>query len=605
MGNFVPSKLKVGPDVNMKQKVEPTAFTVGRIASLMHGSDARWDKLVAEHSLAKVDVQQIAIGYMSFVARISFHFDGEKEPFPVVLKVPTADKITQLNSATNEEYVDAFAGTLVDWHDKEIYIYAQLADSQQHFALPKVYAWQKCSEEKRTRSGLNGTFMLMKDLGVRGAMPDMLTGLTKGQVESVIRAIAGFHSFSLTLQNGEELFETIRPSHEMDKEVRFVYHTPPVLCHSDLWANNIFFEKNADETASEQVYALVDWQLAHPGTGLIDFCRLVFNSVNAALKDRHIDEWLRLYFDSFATSCDKLGVKCPYTWDLVQRMFRHQAPSELLFSFMLLSIYYQKVPVEELRKEFVARMVSNFELIKRALGNPDNAFTMMTTSSSYTKSQDCPVCLEMYRDPRTLPSCGHSVCSACVQQLIANTTSPGNVVCPECRVHSRVPTNGFPRNYRLADLIATLEAAGYRETSQCSGCRSQVPNRRLRECVTCAPEVSLLICADCALHRHEGHRLAQFRGPPAPAPSNPSAQAVAPNPVTVDETTPLPEDCCGRFKAVMQAVCRCILILNCIVVAALIVFILVSLAGPMYVLKVLTFGLVFCGICACCLCRND
>ncbi|KAH7670022.1 tripartite motif-containing protein 3-like protein [Aphelenchoides avenae] len=211
----------------------------------------------------------------------------------------------------------------------------------------------------------------------------------------------------------------------------------------------------------------------------------------------------------------------------------------------------------------------------------------------------------MYRDPRTLPSCGHSVCSACVQQLIANTTSPGNVVCPECRAHSPVPTNGFPRTYRLADLIATLEAAGYRETSQCSGCRSQVPNRRLRECVTCATEGSLLLCSDCALHFHEDHRLAQFRGPPAPAPSNPSAQAVAPNPVTVDETTPLLEDCCGRFNAVLQEVIRYLLTLLCIVVAGFVVFLLCDLMGTLNVLKVLAFGLAIYGICACCLCRND
>ncbi|KAH7711520.1 calcium/calmodulin-dependent protein kinase type 1 [Aphelenchoides avenae] len=407
MTNSASRELRVGPEVDLKQKVEPTAFTAERIASLMHGSDARWDKLVAEHSLAKVDVQQIAIGYLSFVARISFHFDGEREPFPVILKIPTADNLTKLNSAINEDYMEAFAATLAESHDKEIYLYAQLADCHEHFALPKVYGWQKCSEEKRNRSGLNETFMLMEDLGVRGAMPDMLTGLTKGQVESVIRAIAGFHAFSLTLPNGEEIFKTIRPSKEMDKEgggnfyevirnlsnlhetleqnekllmdialehpfTHFDSHlhfdTPPVLCHSDLWGNNIFFEKNPDGSASEKLYALVDWQLAHPGTGLIDFCRLVFNSVNAELKDRYIAEWLHLYFDAFSASCDKLGVKCPYTWDLVQRMFRHQASSELLFSFLLLSTYYQKVPVEELRKEFVARMVSNFELVKRDLG---------------------------------------------------------------------------------------------------------------------------------------------------------------------------------------------------------------------------------------------
>lgn len=101
---------------------------------------------------------------------------------------------------------------------------------------------------------------------------------------------------------------------------------------------------------------------------MVDFCRLVFNSVNADVKERHLDEWLRLYYDTFANTCEKLGVNCPYTWDLVQRMYRHQCPSELLFSFLLLSTFYSKVPVEQLRALFVARMVSNFEMVKRDLG---------------------------------------------------------------------------------------------------------------------------------------------------------------------------------------------------------------------------------------------
>ncbi|KAH7722950.1 hypothetical protein AAVH_09607 [Aphelenchoides avenae] len=232
----------------------------------------------------------------------------------------------------------------------------------------------------------------------------------------------------------------------------------------------------------------------------------------------------------------------------------------------------------------------------------------------------------MYRDPLTLPACGHSVCSACVHQLIFNTTSPGNVVCPECRAHSPVTTNGFPRNYRLADMIATLEAAGYRETSQCSGCRSQVPNRRLRECKTCAPEGSLLLCADCSLQRHKDHDLVWFRRPPArpppPLPGNPSVRGVAPNPVTIDERTPVVQDveserqrngasrqpivddghhrrdersqstdCCSRFNAARLAAIRLIFIL----LAAVIVCLLYALMGPMNVLKVLAFGLVVYG----------
>ncbi|KAH7711524.1 midline-1-like protein [Aphelenchoides avenae] len=247
------------------------------------------------------------------------------------------------------------------------------------------------------------------------------------------------------------------------------------------------------------------------------------------------------------------------------------------------------------------RISTRRPLRNRASLCPASRLTMVPISSSHTKSEDCPVCLEMYRDPLTLPSCGHSVCSACVRQMIANTASPGNVVCPECRVHSPVTPNGFPRNYRLADMIATLEAAGNHDTSQCSGCRSQVPNRSLRQSKTCATEDSLLFCADCALRRHKDHDLGEFRGPPAPVPRTPSVRAVPANPVTIDEVIPLLEELCDRLKAAALAVIKAIFAFLCIAVAVFIVGILYDLMGPLNVLMVLAFGLVIYAICACCL----
>ncbi|KAH7687931.1 Tripartite motif-containing protein 59 [Aphelenchoides avenae] len=253
---------------------------------------------------------------------------------------------------------------------------------------------------------------------------------------------------------------------------------------------------------------------------------------------------------------------------------------------------------------------------------------MVPTSTSYTESLKCTVCLEMYRDPLTLPACGHSVCSACVQQLIANTHSPNNVVCPECRVHSPVPTNGFPRNYRLAGIIATLEAAGYRDTSQCSCCRSLVPNRRLRECVTCAKEGSLLLCADCALRRHKNHYLVQFRRPPPPVPGNSSVRVVTPTLVTVDERTPVLEngererqrtvrthrqpavddgqrrryernqsrERYGRIKAAILAVIKYVIFFLCLAATGFLVGIFFHSVGPIKALwlcvLVVAFGLV-------------
>ncbi|KAH7664932.1 hypothetical protein AAVH_43310, partial [Aphelenchoides avenae] len=34
---------------------------------------------------------------------------------------------------------------------------------------------------------------------------------------------------------------------------------PMLLCHGDLWGNNLLYRRNADGTASDKVQAIVDW----------------------------------------------------------------------------------------------------------------------------------------------------------------------------------------------------------------------------------------------------------------------------------------------------------------------------------------------------------
>lgn len=101
---------------------------------------------------------------------------------------------------------------------------------------------------------------------------------------------------------------------------------------------------------------------------MVDFCRLVFNCSNAMMKMRHLKDWLRLYYDTFQEACHTYGVKCPWKWETLVRMYNYQCPSELFCQFMICSSYLEKVTDPKIRSSLLARMVSSFEMIKRDLG---------------------------------------------------------------------------------------------------------------------------------------------------------------------------------------------------------------------------------------------
>ena len=69
----------------------------------------------------------------------------------------------------------------------------------------------------------------------------------------------------------------------------------------------------------------------------------------------------------------------------------------------------------------------------------------------------CPVCLEVFDDPKCLPNCAHNVCVKCLGNLAKrNRKKQRTIQCPECRVKSTIPPSGvtgFPTNHLLKRLI--------------------------------------------------------------------------------------------------------------------------------------------------------
>ena len=92
-------------------------------------------------------------------------------------------------------------------------------------------------------------------------------------------------------------------------------------------------------------------------------------------------------------------------------------------------------------------------------------------ASRHTKMSahlECPVCLEIFRDPRVLVTCGHTLCKGCIDNIVHGSS----VLCPVCRTNHDVPQNGFPRNILVSGMI----------DSMCYQCRSAEPETTCSHC---------------------------------------------------------------------------------------------------------------------------
>ncbi|CAJ0598665.1 unnamed protein product [Cylicocyclus nassatus] len=143
----------------------------------------------------------------------------------------------------------------------------------------------------------------------------------------------------------------------------------------------------------------------------------------------------------------------------------------------------------------------------------------------------CPVCCERFVDPLQL-SCGHSLCSSCVDRLYtfrddcsdASDYYDPVVRCPECRQDTRVPAAGLPVNYRLRDMVAlmsdaTITAGKVRRNTDsrggslpnCLACNDVLAKGVYMSCCDCVleDEKARQICSVCCLRHHNGHHIVE------------------------------------------------------------------------------------------------
>ena len=74
------------------------------------------------------------------------------------------------------------------------------------------------------------------------------------------------------------------------------------------------------------------------------------------------------------------------------------------------------------------------------------------------KSLECPVCLQIFFEPRVLTNCGHSVCTSCINNL---SSVPSMVECPICQVRTHYSNiEDIQINFSLMGIIDEILKEG-------------------------------------------------------------------------------------------------------------------------------------------------
>ncbi|KAI4890135.1 hypothetical protein NFI96_003585 [Prochilodus magdalenae] len=162
--------------------------------------------------------------------------------------------------------------------------------------------------------------------------------------------------------------------------------------------------------------------------------------------------------------------------------------------------------------------------------------TMAEAVLQTQESLNCPVCLDLLKDPVTIP-CGHSFCLGCIKDCWDHDDQRGVYSCPQCR-HTFTPRPVLNKNTMLAELAeglrrSRLQAAlpagsGDVECDVCTG----VKHKAVKSCLVCL----LSFC--------EAHIQPHYKSPACKSHK------------LVEASVNLQEKICSRHNKLLEIFCR-------------------------------------------------
>uniref|UniRef100_A0A1I8AAX2 RING-type domain-containing protein n=1 Tax=Steinernema glaseri TaxID=37863 RepID=A0A1I8AAX2_9BILA len=121
----------------------------------------------------------------------------------------------------------------------------------------------------------------------------------------------------------------------------------------------------------------------------------------------------------------------------------------------------------------------------------------------------CPICFDVFGDPKILPCCGHSICSNCEVNVMSRGDY-NNFSCPVCGTRGTLRIGSLKLNYSLKEAMTILKKTR-QEKVDCEGCEKSIILTEVFWCKSCHPEDKKKICSHCGFKDHRGHDIERFQ----------------------------------------------------------------------------------------------
>ena len=119
----------------------------------------------------------------------------------------------------------------------------------------------------------------------------------------------------------------------------------------------------------------------------------------------------------------------------------------------------------------------------------------------------CPVCLDLYTNPKTLP-CVHSFCQECLEGLPQKRETRGNtyyLFCPTCRQRTKVPREGVGA-FPVAFLLNNLKEIAQSLNNKVSDPQQVTCNDHGKPLEVFCETCKTVICLHCIYRTHKDHK---------------------------------------------------------------------------------------------------